>query len=137
MKTTEKKVRIRFLIRNIWKVKGRVKALGWELKRMTSELIIHMNLHNPTISWLMHSWNIFGAQTSHEHTWTHKTHHGLDLKEATTFPLYYSLWLAMGANIQMSFCPNVEILKIGTPSTLEGHNFLCRPLIEFRSKAKL
>jgi hypothetical protein len=34
----------------------------------------------------MRNWNIFGAQLSHEHTWTHKTHHDLDLEEATTFP---------------------------------------------------
>ncbi len=60
MKTTEKIIRIRFLIRNIWKVKGRARALGWELKRMTSELIIHTNLHNPNNklvnAWLEHFW---------------------------------------------------------------------------------
>jgi hypothetical protein len=41
----------------------------------------------------------------------------------------------------MSFCPGIpklgEIPEIGTPVTLEAHNFLCRPLIEVRSKAKL
>jgi hypothetical protein len=35
----------------------------------------------------MHSWSTFGAKTNHEQTWTHKTHHGSDLREATTFPL--------------------------------------------------
>jgi hypothetical protein len=36
---------------------------------------------------------------------THKTHHGLDLGEATTFPLIvYFAALHMG-HIQMAFCP--------------------------------
>ncbi len=26
-------------------------------------------------SWLVHSYNIFGAQTSHRQTWIHKSHH--------------------------------------------------------------
>jgi hypothetical protein len=35
----------------------------------------------------MHSWSTFGAQMNHGHTRIHKTHHDLDLGEATTFPL--------------------------------------------------
>jgi hypothetical protein len=43
---------------------------------------------------------------------------------------------------QMSFCLrtpklNPEILEIGTFATLEAHNFVCKPPIEMRSKAKL
>ncbi len=34
----------------------------------------------------MLSWSTFGAWTNHWQTQTHKTHHGLDLGEATTFP---------------------------------------------------
>jgi len=30
-----------------------------------------------------------------------------------------------------------EILKVGTPVTLGPHNFMYKPLIEMRSKAKL
>jgi hypothetical protein len=30
-----------------------------------------------------------------------------------------------------------KILKIGTPMTLEAHNFVCRPAIEVRYEAKL
>jgi len=52
----------------------------------------------------MHSWNIFGAKTSHKQTWTHKTHHGLDLGEATTFPFIVYSMVVYGTNIQMSFC---------------------------------
>jgi hypothetical protein len=60
----------------------------------------------------MHSWNIFGAWTNHEQTWTHKTHHGLDLGEATTFPFKVFFVLSHGANTQMSFCPKSPKLKV-------------------------
>ncbi len=30
-----------------------------------------------------------------------------------------------------------EIAKVGTPTTLGAHNFVCRPWIEMRSEAKL
>jgi hypothetical protein len=35
----------------------------------------------------MHNLSIFGAKTSQGQTWTNKTHHALDLGEATTFPI--------------------------------------------------
>jgi len=50
----------------------------------------------------------------------------------------------------MSFCPRAptwgilapqngsfEIPKIGTPTILGAHNFVCKPLIEMRFKTKL
>jgi hypothetical protein len=57
-------------------------------------------------------------------------------------PLYYTLCLAMGPTPKYHFVlglPNgsSEIPKIGTPATLESHNFVCRPLIEVRSEEKL
>jgi hypothetical protein len=61
---------------------------------------------------------------------THKTHHGLDLGEATTFPLIVYYVPLHEAHIQMAFCP-------GTFATLGAHNFACRPWIEMRSEAKL
>jgi len=43
-----------------------------------------------------------------------------------------------GTNTQMSFpSGNLEIPKLGTLVILEAHNFVCRPSIEVRSKAKL
>jgi hypothetical protein len=42
---------------------------------------------------------------NHEQTPTHKTHHGLDLGEATTFPLIVLFVLGHGVNTQMAFCP--------------------------------
>jgi len=67
--------------------------------------IIHTDLHKLTTSWLVHNWSTFGAQTSHGQTWTHKTHHGPNLRETITFPLIVLYVLGHEANTQMSFCP--------------------------------
>jgi len=83
----------------------------------------------------VHSLSTFGARTSHGQIWTHKTHHGPDLEEATTFPLIVYSMVAREAHIQMDFY--LEIANIGIPTTLGPLNFACRPLIEMRSKAKL
>jgi hypothetical protein len=89
----------------------------------------------------MHSWNTFDARMNHGHTRTHKTHHGLDMGESTTFPLIVFSMHGHGACTQMSFyvCTQIEspdIFEIGIPTILEAHNFLFRPLIEVRSKEK-
>ncbi len=74
-------------------------------------------------------------------TRTHKTHHGPDLGEATTFPLIVFSAPRFGDYIQMVLFPGTpgspEIPPCGTPGTLEPHNFASRPRIEVRSKAKL
>jgi hypothetical protein len=82
------------------------------------------------------------THTSHEQTRTHKIHYSRDLGEATTFPFIVFFVLGHRASTQMSFCPRTssgspEILKIGTPMTLAAHNFVCKPLIDVRSKTKL
>jgi hypothetical protein len=48
-------------------------------------------------------WNTFSAKTSHRQPWTHKTHHGPDSGEATTFPhiVFYASF--RGTYIQMVF----------------------------------
>jgi hypothetical protein len=53
----------------------------------------------------MHCWNTFDARTNHEQPWTHKTHHNLDLGEATTFPLIVYFASLHEGHIQMVFCP--------------------------------
>jgi hypothetical protein len=103
------------LAHSILGVKGCVGALGWGLGRGTSKSLTQ-TCRNQTISWLMHSWSIFGAQTNHEQTQTHKTHHGPDFGEATTFPLKVFSMSSHEVSTQMSFCP-------GTPK-LEFRNFL-------------
>jgi hypothetical protein len=78
-------VATRSLTRSISWVEGCVGALGWGLGRLTSMSITHMDLHksnNKLVS--VHNWNTFGH---HRQTRTHKTHHDLDLGEATIFPL--------------------------------------------------
>jgi len=81
----------------------------------------------------MHSYNTFGAWTSHEQTRTQKTHHNLDLGEATTFPLIV-LCLATGLAFKCHF---VLGLPNGTSMTLNAHNFVFRLPIEVRFETKL
>ncbi len=48
VKTTKGEgVRARSLVRSTSGVKGRVGALGWGLRRLTSKSITHMDLHKP------------------------------------------------------------------------------------------
>jgi hypothetical protein len=64
----------------------------------------------------MHGWSTFGAQTNHGHTWTHKTHHGSHLREATTIPLILFFMPYHRACTQMSFCTRtlkLKVLKLG------------------------
>jgi hypothetical protein len=44
---------------------------------------------------------------SHEQIWIHKTHHSLDLGEATTFPFIVYFVPLHEAHIQMAFCPGI------------------------------
>jgi hypothetical protein len=83
----------------------------------------------------MRGWSAFGAQTNHNHTRTHNTHHSLDLGEATTFPLLVLFVFGHAAYTLMSFC--LEIFEIGTTAILEAHNSFYRLPIEVMSKAKL
>ncbi len=47
MKTMEVGIRVRFLVRNISRVEGRVGAPRWGLGWVISASIIHMDLHKP------------------------------------------------------------------------------------------
>jgi hypothetical protein len=76
------------------------------------------------------------------HTWAHKTHHGTNLGEATTFPFIVLFLTNHRGYTQMSFflgLPSWESWnsKIGILAILETHNFLCKPSIEVRFKTKL
>jgi hypothetical protein len=98
-------VEVRSLVCNTLGVEGHVGAPGCGLRKVTSGSIIHTDLHKPNNKWLMHSWSIFRARTSHMHTQTHKTHHDLDLGKATTFPLIPIFMISHGGCIQLSFFP--------------------------------
>ncbi len=85
---------------------------------------------NQTISWLVHNLSIFGARTSHRQTWIHKTYHGPNLGEATTFPLIVYYVLDHRTSTQMSFLSHdsqvgvLKFLKLGL-SQLWGLITLC------------
>jgi hypothetical protein len=56
--------------------------------------------------------------------------------------LYYILCMATRLTLKCHFLPvlplgSLKIPKIGILMILEAHNFVCKPLIEVRSKAKL
>ncbi len=97
---------------------------------------------NQTTSQLMHSQSTFGAWTSHGQTQIHKTPHSPDQGKPPPSPLQYSLCLATRPAPKCHFVPRLqngsfEIPKIRTSTTLEAHNFVCRPPIEERFEAKL
>ncbi len=82
-------------------VEGCARALRWGLGKVTSINYSHGPAQNQT-SWLVHSWNTFGARKSHKQTQTYKTHHGLNLGEATTFPFIVYFVPLHEAHIQMA-----------------------------------
>jgi hypothetical protein len=81
------------------------------------------------------------------HTRIHKIHHNPNLGEANTFPFIIFFVINHEAASEGHFVLgllsldssiwNPKPLNIGTLGILEGHNFLCRPLIKVRFKAKL
>jgi hypothetical protein len=83
------------------------------LGRVTKGQLFTRACTNQTIGWLVHSWNTFGAQTNHEQTWIHKTHHSPDLGEVTILPLIVLSVLDHSASTQMSFVPKFP--KLGLP----------------------
>jgi hypothetical protein len=73
---------------------------------------------------------------NHNHTQIHKTRHNLD------FVIIVFFVISHGATPKCHFSQDSQaktpkIPKIGTFVILEAHNFLYKPLIKARSKAKL
>ncbi len=135
------KVQACSLAYNTWRVEGRVGALRWGLGRLTTKSIIHKDLHKPNNklvnAQLQHFWCTNEPRTNTNSQDSPQ----LELRgKSPPSPLFYVH--GHGASTQMSFSlgfPNgsFQISKIGTPVTLEAHNFVCKPLIKMRSKAKL
>ncbi len=85
-------------------VEGRVGPPRWDQEELTSFTYSHrpaQNQHKVVTTQLKHFW----CQDEPRATQTHKTHHGPNLGEATTFPLIVYSVAAHGAHIQMVFCP--------------------------------
>jgi hypothetical protein len=108
-------------------VEGRARSPGVRLGRRTSRssLILHLK---QTTKWLAyireHPW-VLGQATS---TLDHKTHHGPDLGEATTFPHIVFSVPHFGDYIQMALFPGTpklesrncpEIVPVGVPRLWE------------------
>jgi hypothetical protein len=74
-------------------------------KKSVKHQLLTRTFTNQTINWLVQSLSTFGAKTSHGQTQTHKTNHGLDLGEATTFPLIVYSMPLHEVHIQMAFRP--------------------------------
>jgi hypothetical protein len=103
--------------------KGTCWSSEMKLGRMTSNQSFTWTCTNQTISWLVHSWNIFGVRTNHKQTWTHKTHHGPNLGEATTFPLIVYYVPNHETSTQMSFCPRTPKWESQNSQSWDSHNF--------------
>jgi hypothetical protein len=91
--------------------------------RKSDKLLITLSqiFIQPTISSLVHIREHLGGKTSHERFWTHKTHHGPDLGEATTFPHIVFSASLHGTYIWMAFCfgTPLELFRFGLPPLCE------------------
>jgi len=124
MKATEEQgVGARSLVRNTLGVEGRVGAPGWDLEEGQAANYSHGLAQNQTTSWLVHSWSTFGARTNHGQIPIHKTHHGLDLGEATTFPLIIYFVPLHEAHIQMAFCLGTPKWESRNSQSWDSRNF--------------
>jgi hypothetical protein len=103
--------------------KGACWSSGMGLGRSTSTYSLTRTCTNQTTSWLVHNWSTFGAKTSHGQTQIHNTHHGLDLKEATTFPLIVYFVPLHEAHIQMAFCPRTPKWESRNSQSWDSHDF--------------
>jgi hypothetical protein len=89
----------------------------------------------------MHSLSTFGVRMSHGQPRTHKIHHRLYLREATTFPLIVFFAALHDNHIQMAFCPRTSKWESQNSHSWDSrdfgaHNFVYRPSIAMRSEAK-
>jgi hypothetical protein len=102
----------------------------------------HTDLHKTNTRWLVPSRSTFGVRTSHGQLGFIRFTTAQTWGKPPPSPLYYILYLSMGATSKWHFVPglpsgSLEISKLGTSVTLGAHNFLCRPPIDIRSEEKL
>ncbi len=89
LKTLEgKRDGTRSLTRNTSRVAGHARAPGWDKDEWQTSQLFTRTFTNQTTSWLVHSWNTFGARMNNEQTWTHKIHHSLRLGGSHHLPPY-------------------------------------------------
>ncbi len=144
MKTTEGEgVGGRSLARNISKLEGHARALGWGLARLTSKSIIHTELHKPNDklvdAQLEHLWctDEPRANTNSQNSpqpGLGGSHH------LPPYSILYAWPRDQHPNVilsQDSPNGNLEIPKIGLLMILEAHSFVRKHLIHVRSEKKL
>ncbi len=99
-------------LQHFGRVEGCVGALGWDQEELTSFTYSYgsaQNQHKVVSAQLEHFW----CQDEPRATHINKTHHSLDLGEATTSPLIVYFMPFHEAHIQMAFCPRIP--KEGVP----------------------
>jgi hypothetical protein len=116
-------VEARSLTRNTKGVEGRAGAPGLGLGIVTSLIHLLELASKPTTKWLVRILEHLGAKTSHGQLWTHKTHHGPDLGEATTFPHIVLSMPLHGTCIQMAFCPKTPKEESRNCPSLDSRHF--------------
>jgi len=99
-------------------------SFGMGLRRGTSLSYLLELASNEPISWLDTFCNTFGARTNHGQPWTHKTHHGPDSGEATTFPHIVFSTLLRGTYIWMAFCPETPKEEFRNYPCLDSRDFV-------------
>ncbi len=77
----------------------------------------------PTTSWLILIMEHLGVRTSHGQLWTHKTHHGSDSEEATTFPNIVFFAPLHSTCIQMVFYPRTPKEESRNYPNLDSRHF--------------
>ncbi len=105
------------------RVEGRAEPLRWDQEE-GQVLVTYSNLHqtNQQVGQFTF-WSTFSARTSHGQPWMHKTHHGPDSSEATTFPIQYYLRLSVAPTSEQFFVPGLprrssETILVWTPRIL-------------------
>jgi len=69
-------------------------------------------------------WSTPWARTNHGQLWIHKTHHGLDSGEATTFPHIVYFVPLRGTHIRMAFCPRTPKEEFWNCPGLDSRDFV-------------
>ncbi len=97
---------VRSLTRNTRGGRGGVLELQ-DVTRKRDKLLVTLSqiCIQLTTSWLVHNLGHLGARTSRGRLWTHKTHHGPNLGEATTFPHIIFSASLRGTYIRIAFYP--------------------------------
>jgi hypothetical protein len=124
VKATEKqRIGAHSLIRNTSGGKGACWSFGMGTRKSGKHQLLTRTCTNQTTSWLVHGLSTFGARTNHEQTQTHKTHHGLNLGEATTFPLIVYYVPLHKVHIQMAFCFRTPKWESQNSQTWDSRDF--------------